>query len=48
LALPPATTTPTDKLCVVVIFAADGVSATVGVIFAGVVTVTSADPVALL
>jgi hypothetical protein len=48
LPLPPATTTVTERLCVVVRFAADGVTATVGVIFAGVVTVTSADPVALL
>jgi hypothetical protein len=48
LPLPPATTTATDKLCAVVIFVAAGVTATVGVIFAAAVTVTTADPAPLL
>jgi hypothetical protein len=48
LPLPPLTTAVTVSACVVVMLIADGVTATPGVIFAGVVTVTTAAPVALL
>ena len=46
--LPPLTATETDRACVVVMFDEDGVTVTVGVVFAGVLTVTEAEPVALL
>jgi hypothetical protein len=46
--LPPATATVTVKACVVVMLAAEGVTVTPGVSLAGVVTVTTAAPVALL
>jgi hypothetical protein len=45
---PPLTTTATERLWAVVMLNEDGVTVTAGVIFAGVVTVTSADPDALL
>lgn len=44
----PLTATVTDKACVVVMLDADGATETEGVVLAGVVTVTVADPVALL
>jgi hypothetical protein len=46
--LPPLTTRVTERPCVVVMLVADGVTVTVGVINAGVVTATGAAPVALL
>ena len=48
LLLPPLTATVTVSGCVVVMLDADGVTVTVGVVLAGVVTVTVADPEALL
>jgi hypothetical protein len=48
LPLPPLTTAVTVKACVVVILVADGVTVTAGVFLVGVVTVTTAEPVALL
>jgi hypothetical protein len=48
LPVPPLTATATVRGCAVVMLEEDGVTVTVGVIFAGVVTVTVADPEALL
>jgi hypothetical protein len=48
LPAPPLTATVTVNACAVVMLDADGVTVTVGVIFAGLVTATVADPVALL
>jgi hypothetical protein len=48
LPLPPLTTAVTVKACVVVMLVADGVTATAGVFLVGVVTVTTAAPVAPL
>jgi hypothetical protein len=45
---PPFTVTVTERDCAVVILDIDGVTVTVGVIFARAVTVTEFDPVALL
>jgi hypothetical protein len=42
------TATVTERLWVVVMLNEEGITVTAGVIFAGVVTVTSADPDALL
>jgi hypothetical protein len=48
LPVPPLTATVTLSACAVVMLEADGVTVTVGVVFAGAVTVTEFDPVALL
>ena len=48
LPLPPLTATVTVSACAVVMLEAEGVTATVGVVFAGVVTTTVATPVELL
>jgi hypothetical protein len=48
LPVPPLTATVTVKACAVVMLAGVGVTVTVGVVFAGVVTVTGLDPDALL
>jgi hypothetical protein len=48
LPLPPLTPIVTVSDCVVVMLLGDGDTVTVGVVFAGVVTVTVFDPVALL
>jgi hypothetical protein len=48
LPLPPLTVTFTDSTCVVVMLVGDGVTVSVGVVLAGVVTVTVFDPVAEL
>jgi hypothetical protein len=48
LPLPPFTETVTVRGCAVVMLDVDGVTVTVGVVLAGVVTVTVADPEALL
>jgi hypothetical protein len=48
LPVPPLTATVTERGCAVVMLEADGVTATVGVVFAATVTVTDALPEALL
>jgi hypothetical protein len=48
LPVPPFTETVTVSGCAVVMLDAEGVTVTVGVVLAGVVTVTVADPEALL
>jgi predicted RecA/RadA family phage recombinase len=48
LPVPPLTATVTVNACTVVMLDADGVTVTVGVVFAGLVTATEVDPVAVL
>jgi hypothetical protein len=48
LPLPPLTAIVTDNPCAVVILDASGVTVTVGVVFAATVTITEAEPEALL
>jgi hypothetical protein len=48
LPVPPLTAAVTATPCAVVMLDIDGVTVTVGVTFAGLVTATVADPVALL
>jgi hypothetical protein len=48
LPVPPLTVTVTFNDCAVVMLVADGVAVTIGVVLAGVVTITEAEPEALL